>query len=192
MALQSAESCSNGDFQLGFGASINFKPAFELEVHSPPDSRKRMAQHDKGPAESIEETFVQPEPPKKHKATFSTNVTGHTGRDQNSLTNLSDRMGAQSHQSGSFLSQGMNKSANSDDKGRLETVLRDLGQDMKMVYLKWSQPFAESEAFEAFCPARLDELLKEALRLEQHLKNQKERLRERLMLITRTLQSSLP
>lgn len=73
--------------------------------------------------------------------------------------------------SGSFLSQGMNKSANSDDKGRLETVLRgqqfmlsimhcsgsyvcglsektlfflhlDLGQDMKMVYLKWSQPFA--------------------------------------------------
>lgn len=65
----------------------------------------------------------------------------------------------------------MNKSANSDDKGRLETVLRgqqfmlsimhcsgsyvcglsektlfflhlDLGQDMKMVYLKWSQPFA--------------------------------------------------
>lgn len=51
--------------------------------------------------------------------------------------------------------------------------------------------FSESEAFEAFCPARLDELLKEALRLEQHLKNQKERLRERLMLITRTLQSSL-
>ena len=65
----------------------------------------------------------------------------------------------------------MNKSANNDDKGRLETVLRgqqfmlpimhcsgccvcglsgkkifflhlDLGQDMKMVYLKWSQPFA--------------------------------------------------
>lgn len=75
MALQSPESCSNGDFQLGFGASINFKPAFEREVHSPPDSRKRMAQHDKGPAESIEETFVQPEPPKKHKATFSTNVS---------------------------------------------------------------------------------------------------------------------
>ena len=73
MALQSQETCSKGDFQLGFGANINFKPA--IEVHSPPDSRKRMAQHDKGPAESIEETFVQPEPPKKHKATLSTNVS---------------------------------------------------------------------------------------------------------------------
>ena len=49
--------------------------------------------------------------------------------------------------------------------------------------------FREGEAFEGFCPARLDELLKEALRLEQHLKNQKERLRERLTLITRTLQA---
>ena len=30
-------------------------------------------------------------------------VTGHTGRDQNPLTNSSDRMGAQSHQSGMNL-----------------------------------------------------------------------------------------
>ena len=48
--------------------------------------------------------------------------------------------------------------------------------------------FSEGESFEAFCPARLDELLREAQRLEQHLKNQKERLRERLTVITRTLQ----
>ena len=51
--------------------------------------------------------------------------------------------------------------------------------------------FREGEAFEAFCPARLDELLREALRLEQHLKNQKERLRERLTIITRSLHSSV-
>lgn len=73
MALQSQGNCGNGDFQLGFSANINFKPT--VEVQSPPDSRKRMAQHDKGPTESIEETFVQPEPPKKHKPTFSTNVS---------------------------------------------------------------------------------------------------------------------
>ena len=48
--------------------------------------------------------------------------------------------------------------------------------------------FSEGESFEALCPARLDELLREAVRLEKHLKNQKERLRERLTLITRTLQ----
>lgn len=46
----------------------------------------------------------------------------------------------------------------------------------------------ESEAFEALCPARLDELLKEANKLEQHLKNEKENMRERLTLLTRTLQ----
>jgi len=50
--------------------------------------------------------------------------------------------------------------------------------------------FSEGESFEAFCPARLDELLREALRLEKHLENQKERLRERLTLITRTLQKT--
>lgn len=48
--------------------------------------------------------------------------------------------------------------------------------------------FREGESFERYCPVKLDELLKEALRLEQHLKNQKERLKERLTLITRTLQ----
>ena len=57
--------------------------------------------------------------------------------------------------------------------------------DDKRVFLSL---FSEGESFEAFCPARLDELLREALRLEKHLKNQKERLRERLTLITRTLQ----
>ena len=57
--------------------------------------------------------------------------------------------------------------------------------DDKRVFLSL---FSEGESFEALCPARLDELLREALRLEKHLKNQKERLRERLTLITRTLQ----
>ncbi|KAJ7380226.1 Testis-expressed sequence 12 protein [Desmophyllum pertusum] len=163
---------------------MNFQPASEML--SPPDSRKRTAQHDKGPtATRNEETFVQPEPPKKHKGVHSTHVAG---QDNNQIINTSAQMAPHVQQGGSFLHPDNSQPGSSDDKARLEAVLRDLGQDMKMVYLKWAQPFAEGESFEAFCPARLDELLREALRLEQHLKNQKERLRERLTLITRTLQ----
>ncbi|XP_068670964.1 uncharacterized protein [Montipora foliosa] len=186
MALQSQDTGNNE-----FGANMNFKPV--NEIHSPPDSRKRTSQHEKGQVHGTEEPFVQPEPPKKHKATLPTNLTGHAGRDQNPVMSSSpDHMGSQPPHSGSFLHQELSKSGNSDDKTRLESVLRELGQEMKMVYLKWSQPFAEGEAFEALCPTRLDELLKEALRLEQHLKKQKEQLRERLMLISQTLQLSMP
>lgn len=46
----------------------------------------------------------------------------------------------------------------------------------------------EGEAFESLCPARLDELLREAHKLEQQLKNEKEHMRERLTLLTQTLQ----
>ncbi|XP_078376407.1 uncharacterized protein LOC144659778 [Oculina patagonica] len=183
MALKPLDACSNGDFQLGFEANMNFQPASEML--SPPDSRKRTAQHDKGPARN-EETFVQPEPPKKHKGVHSTHMGGQD-RDQSQM-NPTDHIASHVQQGGSFLHPNNSDPGSSDDKARLEAVLRDLGQDMKMMYLKWAQPFAEGESFEAFCPARLDELLREALRLEQHLKNQKERLRERLTLITRTLQ----
>lgn len=71
MASKPQDACSNGDFQLGFAANMNFQPASEML--SPPDSRKRTAQHDKGPTRN-EETFVQPEPPKKHKGVHSTHV----------------------------------------------------------------------------------------------------------------------
>ena len=72
MALPPVDACSNGDFQLEFGTNMNFQPT--SDIRSPPDSRKRMTQHDKGQARGHEETFLQPEPPKKHKATHSTNV----------------------------------------------------------------------------------------------------------------------
>lgn len=72
MASKPLDDCNNGDFQLGFGANMSFQPA--SEIPSPADSRKRMAQHDKGPARN-EETFVQPEPPKKHKGAHSTHVS---------------------------------------------------------------------------------------------------------------------
>ena len=46
-------------------------------------------------------------------------------------------------------------------------------------------PTSESEGFELFCPARLDQLLKQARSLEDNYVDQRKRLRERL---TRTLQ----
>lgn len=72
MALQPIEAVSNGDFQLGFGSNVNFQTT--SEIRSPPDSRKRSAQQDKGQARSGEEKFVQPELPKKHKTGHSTHV----------------------------------------------------------------------------------------------------------------------
>ncbi|KAK3731510.1 hypothetical protein QZH41_008541 [Actinostola sp. cb2023] len=73
------------------------------------------------------------------------------------------------------------------NKTRIETILRDEGQGAKMSLLKWNPAFTESEAFEAFCPSRMDELLKEALQLEAHLKNQKEQLKNRLTHLSQTL-----
>jgi len=72
MALPPIDACSNGEFQLGFGTNMSFQPA--SDIRSPPDSRKRTVQHDKGQGHN-EETFIQPEPPKKHKAMHSTNVS---------------------------------------------------------------------------------------------------------------------
>ena len=48
----------------------------------------------------------------------------------------------------------------------------------------------ESEAFEELCPARLDAILKESYQTEQNLKREKERMRERLTIISRVLQRS--
>ena len=45
----------------------------------------------------------------------------------------------------------------------------------------------ESESFEQFCPSRMDELLKEALALEQNLLQQKDVLKNRLKGISQTL-----
>ncbi|XP_022788754.1 uncharacterized protein LOC111328557 [Stylophora pistillata] len=175
-------SCSKDDFQL-FGTNMNFQPT--NDIPNPPDSRKKAVQHDKV-APRYEESFVQPEPPKKQKVIHPSHVA--QGQDQSQIGNTSDDIKSQVLHGGSFLQLDSRDSGSSDEKSKLEVVLRELGQDMKMVHLKWAQPFAEGESFEGYCPIRLDELLKEALRLEQHLEKQKERLRERLTLITKTLQ----
>ena len=48
-------------------------------------------------------------------------------------------------------------------------------------------PYSESESFETFCPTQLDELLKEALEVEEQLKLQKKELKKRLEGISQTL-----
>lgn len=50
--------------------------------------------------------------------------------------------------------------------------------------------YSESEEFEACCAARLDEILKQALDLEQNLIEQKECLRARMKSVSRTLMAS--
>ena len=47
--------------------------------------------------------------------------------------------------------------------------------------------FSAAEDFEMLCPSRLDELLKEAYALENSLIEQKEKLKHRLQLLSKTL-----
>lgn len=64
-------SGSKDDFQL-FGENMNFTTSNDSS--NSPDSRKRAAQHDKG-VPRHEESFVQPEPPKKQKVILPTHVS---------------------------------------------------------------------------------------------------------------------
>lgn len=64
-------SCSKDDFQL-FGTNMNFQPS--NDIPNPPDSRKKAVQHDKV-APRYEESFVQPEPPKKQKVIHPSHVS---------------------------------------------------------------------------------------------------------------------
>ena len=48
--------------------------------------------------------------------------------------------------------------------------------------------YSESEAFESFFPARVDELLKEAYALEESLKEKKKIMKNRLSAIASTLE----
>eukprot|EP00731_Ephydatia_muelleri_P009348 Em0004g1686a len=65
-----------------------------------------------------------------------------------------------------------------------EVILRVSGETTKLL-TKFQEHFSESEGFELFCPARLDQLLKQARSLEENYMDQRKKLRERL---TRTLQ----
>lgn len=62
-------------------------------------------------------------------------------------------------------------------------LLKDLGQESKMLYISWTNQFGESSSFEEFCSNRVDNLIKEALALENNLKKQKEYLRQRVTLL---------
>ncbi|XP_076326216.1 uncharacterized protein LOC143233643 [Tachypleus tridentatus] len=75
-----------------------------------------------------------------------------------------------------------------DSKRFLEKLLKDQGQEAKMVCIKWIGALSDSGAFENFSLKRLDELIKEALIMEENLKRRKEVLRQRLQILTKTLQ----
>ncbi|XP_022254931.1 uncharacterized protein LOC111088605 [Limulus polyphemus] len=75
-----------------------------------------------------------------------------------------------------------------DSKRFLEILLKDQGQEAKMTCIKWIGALSDSGAFEDFSLKRLDGLIKEALILEGNLKRQKDVLRQRLQILTKTLQ----
>lgn len=71
MALKPEDACSSSEFQLEIGTNMSFQQA--AGNRSPPEPRKRTAQHDKEHLRNGE-AFIQPVPPKKHKGMHSTLV----------------------------------------------------------------------------------------------------------------------
>lgn len=72
MALKPEDACSSSEFQLDFGTNMSFQQA--AGNRSPPEPRKRTAQHDNKGHPRNGEAFIQPGPPKKHKGMHSTHV----------------------------------------------------------------------------------------------------------------------
>lgn len=91
---------------------------------------------------------------------------------------------------GSACKTGNNSMSDRNSAPKMDETLRKLGHDAKMSVVKWMPLFGESEEFEACCAARLDEILKQALDLEQNLIEQKECLRARMKSVSRTLMAS--
>ncbi|XP_064402225.1 uncharacterized protein LOC135347980 [Halichondria panicea] len=92
----------------------------------------------------------------------------------------------------SNVSAGSGDSASVGGEGvrRVEGVTECMGRvsdELKHLLLKWKEGLLESESFETFCPTRIDELLKEALEVEEQLKQQKKDLKKRLEGISQTL-----
>ncbi|XP_019644848.1 PREDICTED: uncharacterized protein LOC109485600 [Branchiostoma belcheri] len=82
---------------------------------------------------------------------------------------------------------GSSKSS-SEDMDSMKALNKELGQEMKMMFMNWAVAFSESEQFELFCPTRVDSLLQEARALEENLKEQKKCLLQRLQMLSQTLQ----
>ncbi|XP_041366380.1 uncharacterized protein LOC121381228 isoform X2 [Gigantopelta aegis] len=87
-----------------------------------------------------------------------------------------------------------------EDKGRkqhsepgplttMEDLFKELSQEAKMVTMQFSSDFVQSENYETFCMTRLDQLISHAQDLEQAYIKQKEVLRQRLRVISHTLQN---
>eukprot|EP00058_Branchiostoma_floridae_P004668 XP_002590156.1 hypothetical protein BRAFLDRAFT_90891 [Branchiostoma floridae] len=76
----------------------------------------------------------------------------------------------------------------SEESDSMKALNKELGQEMKMMFMNWAVPFSESEQFELFCPTRVDGLLQEARALEENLKEQKKCLLQRLQMLSQTLQ----
>ncbi|XP_066291423.1 uncharacterized protein [Branchiostoma lanceolatum] len=82
---------------------------------------------------------------------------------------------------------GSSKSS-SEEHDSMKALNKELGQEMKMMFMNWAVAFSESEQFELFCPTRVDGLLQEARALEENLKEQKKCLLQRLQMLSQTLQ----
>nr|XP_005987331.1 PREDICTED: testis-expressed sequence 12 protein [Latimeria chalumnae] len=72
--------------------------------------------------------------------------------------------------------------------GGIETALKDMTKEMKLLLSKCSQILSERTAADASYVTQLDEILKEARAMETHLKQKKEGFRHRLTMIANTLQ----
>lgn len=64
-------------------------------------------------------------------------------------------------------------------------ILQD--NTIQVIFSHFSVLSSAAEDFEMLCPSRLDELLKEAYALENSLIEQKEKLKHRLQLLSKTL-----
>ncbi|XP_067139075.1 testis-expressed protein 12-like isoform X2 [Centruroides vittatus] len=66
-------------------------------------------------------------------------------------------------------------------------LLKDLGQESKMLYISWTSQICESTSFEDFCSSQIDNLIKEVLAIENNLKKQKEYLCRRVTQLSKAL-----
>ncbi|XP_067666480.1 uncharacterized protein [Haliotis asinina] len=71
---------------------------------------------------------------------------------------------------------------------KVSELIKELSADARMVTMQFAEMLEDSENYETFCVSQLDQLISDAIRLEETLKNQKDVLRQRLGFISRTLQ----
>ncbi|XP_072033602.1 uncharacterized protein [Amphiura filiformis] len=79
---------------------------------------------------------------------------------------------------------------NTEEEMSIESLIKDIGDDLKATCLQWLQPMTENEKFEKLSPSQVDELLEQARALELHLQQEKQKLLKSLQVLSRTLQIS--